>query len=361
MRIVFTSYVHSPEFAMPTEWLNRIEGYIGILESLSRKHEVISIEQINFEGRYVNNGVDYRFIKSSSTIFPLALHTYIKKLNPEVVFVHGMHFPIQVIQLRRKLGKNVKLFLQNHAEKPAAGWKRLFQMLADKGVTGYFFTSKEMGEPWIQKKIISNSGKVHQVMEASSAFRQRNRELARKITGVDGDPVFLWVGRLDANKDPLTVVHAFTKFLPHQPTAKLYMLFHTEELKEQVSHAIEFFRNNIILVGKIPHERLEAWFNSAEFIVSGSHYEGGGIAVCEGMSCGCIPLLTNIASFRMMTNQGKCGDLYTPGSVDELLSVLLKTKELNIQNEREKVIQQFETSLSFDAIAEKISQVIVSS
>jgi glycosyltransferase involved in cell wall biosynthesis len=139
------------------------------------------------------------------------------------------------------------------------------------------------------------------------------------------------------------------------------MLFHTEELKEQVSHAIEFFRNNIILVGKIPHEKLEAWFNSAEFIVSGSHYEGGGIAVCEGMSCGCIPLLTNIASFRMMTNQGKCGDLYTPGSVDELLSVLLKTKELNIQNEREKVVQQFEASLSFEAIAEKISQVIVSS
>ena len=257
MRIVFTSYVHSPLFEQPQAWLNRIKGYIGILEALSNKHEVISIEQINFVGTYVNNGVDFRFIKTSSTIFPLALHSYIKDLNPDVVFVHGMHFPLQVMQLRRKLGKNVKLFLQNHAEKPGTGRKRFFQMLADKGVTGYFFTSKEMGEPWIQKKIIANPGKVHQVMEASSAFRQRNKELARKITGIDGNPVFLWVGRLDANKDPLTVVHAFTKFLSHQPTARLYMLFHNEELKDQVSKAIEFFRDNIILVGKIPHEKMD--------------------------------------------------------------------------------------------------------
>src|SRR5689334_2848170 len=203
MRIVFTSYVQSPMFTEPQAWLSRIIGYIGILEELARKHEVISFEQINYEGRYVNNGVDYRFIKTKSNFFPSELHNYIKKLEPDIVFVHGMHFPLQVIQLSRKLGRRVKIFLQNHAEKPANGWKRVLQKLVDRRVTGYFFTSMDLGLPWLEKKIISHRNKIHQVMEASSAFREMKREDARKITGVAGSPVFLWVGRLDANKDPL--------------------------------------------------------------------------------------------------------------------------------------------------------------
>ena len=59
-----------------------------------------------------------------------------------------------------------------------------------------------------------------------------------------------------------------------------------------------------------------------------------------------------------MTGPGKCGFLYKPGDPDDLLSSLLKTNEVNLESEREKVLQQFKRELSFEAIAAKINKLI---
>jgi len=45
-------------------------------------------------------------------------NNYVKKLNPNVVIVHGMRSPWQVILLRWQLGNKVMIILQNHAERP---------------------------------------------------------------------------------------------------------------------------------------------------------------------------------------------------------------------------------------------------
>jgi glycosyltransferase involved in cell wall biosynthesis len=119
-------------------------------------------------------------------------------------------------------------------------------------------------------------------------------------------------------------------------------------------------KEGIILVGKIPHQQMQEWYNSADFIISSSHYEGSGISVCEAMSCGCIPVVTDIISFRKMTGPGKCGFLYEPGNEEELLAALLKIINMDIETERAKALQQFKKELSFDAIAEKIKTIISS-
>jgi hypothetical protein len=62
-----------------------------------------------------------------------------------------------------------------------------------------------------------------------------------------------------------------------------------------------------------------------------------------------------------MTGPFKCGFLYEPGNEKDLLGILLKTKELNIEEERTRVLRQFKDELSFEAIACKINHVIVSS
>lgn len=356
MRIVFTSYISSPEYNEPAAWLKRIKAYTGILESLSKTDTVISFERINYEGLYENNGVQYRFIKfkNKKTIFPRHMHQQIKKLQPDVVIVHGLHYPLQVIQLRSILGKKVKIIVQHHAEKPFRGIKKILQKWADRSIDAYLFTSSEMGMDW--KEIITDKKKIVEVMEASSAFYPVEKNLALSKTKIRGQLVFLWVGRLDANKDPLTVVRAFLQFTKHQAGAGLYMIYHTDELKHEIENLIR--KNNseekIVLVGKLPHEEMGYWFNSADFIISGSHYEGSGVAVCEAMSCGCIPILTDIKSFRKITGRGKCGLLYKPGDEKELLSVLLQARQLDLEKEKTKVLQQFREELSFDAIARKI-------
>ncbi len=367
MKIVSTSYINTPEFNDPEKWLDRIGFHTGILEELAKKYQVESIEQINYRGMLKRKGVQYHFLnfKKPKLYFPLSLHRYIKNLKPDLILVNGFIFPLQIIQLRIKLGSRINIVVINHAEKPYTGLKKILQRLADKCVQRYFFTAKETGAEWVHLGIIANEKKIIEVMEASSLFQVMDKEKALTKTGIAGSPVFLFVGRLDANKDPLTVVKAFGAFINHQPSAKLYMIYHTEELLLEIIHFLEkgpSLKNAVKLVGKVPHDEMQYWYNSSDFIISASYYEGSGVAVCEAMSCGCIPVLTNIPSFRKMTGSGpqdsvrKCGLIYEPGNDKALLKVLLQTSQLDMEKERIKVLQQFKAELSFEAIAKKMEE-----
>ena len=59
MRIVFLSYNYSPDIRSPQEWIERIKFYIGWSECLAKKHEVIRVDQINYEGNFIHNGIQY--------------------------------------------------------------------------------------------------------------------------------------------------------------------------------------------------------------------------------------------------------------------------------------------------------------
>jgi len=363
MRIVSTSYVNTPEYNDPEKWLDRISFYTGLLEELAKQHNVESIEQINYSGTVNKNEVTYHFLnfKKKKLWVPFALHQYIKKINPDIVFVNGFVFPIQIIQLRKALGRSVKIIVFHRAEKPFNGIKRYLQKEADKAVNAYLFTSDEFGKEWMQKGIIKDPGKIHEVIQSSSSFFPQDKAAAKKNLNINSDHVFLWVGRLDTNKDPLTVIKAFVNYLSLQPAAKLYMIYQVDKLLPEVRKLIDTdanLKDAIVLVGKIEHKNLQTWYNAADFFISGSYYEGSGIAVCEAMSCGCIPIITDIISFRRMTGPGNCGLLYEPGNEKELLAVLLKTKKMNVEIERSKTLHQFNEELSPEAIAKKINNIL---
>ena len=214
MTIVSTSYSKTEAYTSPEEWLKRIRFYTGILESISTQHKVASIERIAFQGFRHANNVDYYFVHQSRKIvmFPKNMHRLIQKLLPDVVLVNGFIFPLQIIQLRIAVGNKVKILVLHRAEKPFRGWKKWLQVLADRCVDGYLFTSEEMGYQWISKGIIGNQKKIHEVIQASSSFHPQDRDAARKKLQLGGSRMYLWVGRLEKNKDPLTVVKAFLRF-----------------------------------------------------------------------------------------------------------------------------------------------------
>ncbi len=361
MKIISTGYSYTAAFADPEEWLKRISFHTGILEALAKKHEVISTEQISYSGELLQNGVHYHFIdpRNYHFYFPWKLHRYIKKQHPDIILVNGFVFPWQLIQLRHALGKKIKIAVINHAEKPSAGLRKLLQRVADRYVQWHFFTSREAGAEWVKNGIIARQDKIVEAMEASSFFKPMEKEEAVVHTQVTGSPVFLFVGRLDANKDPLTVLKAFASHVTQQPGARLYMIYHTEELLGDIQAYLEKdidLSCAVKLVGRVAHPEMEYWYNSADFIISASHYEGSGVAVCEAMGCSCIPILTNIPSFRMMTAKGNCGFLYEPGDADALSAILLQTVKLDKEEEKKKVLQQFRQTLSFKAIAAKMEE-----
>lgn len=358
LKIVSTSYSKSAEYTHPQQWLERINFYTDLLKELAKHHEVTSIERISYEGELVQDGVHYHFIdlKKKVTRFPWRMHSYIKKLEPDVVLVNGLIFPLQIIQLRFSLGKDVKIILLHRSEKPFTGIKKRLQRSADKYVDAYLFTSLEFADQW--KKNISIE-KMQEVVQASSVFKQKEKQVARKLLQLNGDPIFLWVGNLIPRKDPITVLKAFLQFQVHQPTARLYMIYQSGELLHDIKDLIGD-SEAVKLIGKVEHRELQNWYSSSDFIIAGSHHEGSGVAVIEAMSCGCIPILTNIPSFKKMTGPDKCGLLYKAGNEKELLTVLMKTTGLDMGKERRKTFQHFNEELSFETIAGKIENLIAS-
>jgi len=363
MNFVFISYNYSPGFNNPEDWITRIKAYKGSLECLSNNHTVTRIEQINYTGQYFKNGVNYHFtnLGKNHPYFPWRLNRLVKSLKPNVIVIHGTHYPLQVIQLRLLLGKGCRIIIQHHAEQPFTGIKKYIQRVAGNCADAYLFASQGLGLDWVNKGNIASSKKVHEVMEVSSVFYPVDRSLALAKTGIKGSPVFLWVGRLNDNKDPLNVVSAFLKFAAGT-SAVLYMIYHTDELLDDIKQLIKNHPDEsaIQLIGRVPKDDLLYWYNSADFILSGSHYEGSGTAICEAMSCGCIPIVTDIFSFRMITDEGKCGLLYEAGNETALLAALQQTRQMNVEEKRNRCLEYFKSKLSFEAIAQQLQDIAAS-
>lgn len=363
MRIVNISHVSFPGEKDPMQWIKKSRFFKGIWEAVAEREEVIFIDFINYDGRVNNNGINYWFQKKSQHAlqFPLRVHLSIAKTKPDVVIVHGIQFSLQLILLRIILNKKCKIVAQDHGGRIIQHpLKKILQKLVDRCVDIYFFTSQAQAKTWQNAGMINDISKVCEVIEISSVFQPEPREIALSITGIAKENTYIWVGHLNANKDPLLVVKAFTQFIESGTNAHLYMIFQSEELLPEIQnwlqlnkHAIEY----IHLEGKIDHADLRHWFCSAEFIISSSHYEAGGVSVCEGMSCGCIPILSNIPSFISMTEE-ECGIVYETGSIQSLLLALYASSRMNVSEERKKTLVRYEKALSFQAIASRIREVL---
>lgn len=273
---------------------------------------------------------------------------------PAVVHLHGLVHAAMVPRLRRALPTGVPIVVQHHAEKPRAGLPGLYLRWALSGVDGVFFAARGLVDPWIRQGAINPKTPVFEVMEGSTDFSRIDLPEARRRTGMDGSPVVLWVGRLDDNKDPLTVLAGLEAVLPGFPGARIYMA-HGEPspLVGVVRHRIagsEVLRRSVELLGSVPHSRMEAIFSSADYFILGSRYEGSGFALAEALACGVVPIVTDIPSFRMMTDGGAIGALWTPGDPEALASAVIEVLGRPLAEQSRAARLFFDRRLSYAAI-----------
>lgn len=344
--------------------LKRYASNINYIYFLPESFERTFILQAATECDDLINNVRFigRKFEHSSLWQRLRLMFLVRKLEPQIVLMHGMIRPANIILVKIILGNKAKIIVQNHADRPAQSLRVILQKMADVFISGYLFVSEKQAEPWIKSGVIGNRSKVHEVMEGSTSFKMGNRFEAKKQLGAINKLLFLWVGRLDHNKDPLTVLQAFKNYVVVNQGAHLWMIYGTTELLGEVKKYIleNDLGAHVSLIGQIDHSLLEQYYNAADYFILGSHYEGSGYALCEAMACGCIPIVTKIPSFVKMLNNGDCGHLYSPGSSSELTEVLKKVEIDNPEVLRKKVLKKFEEDLSFEAIARGIAKVTLS-
>ncbi len=198
---------------------------------------------------------------------------------------------------------------------------------------------------------------VFEVLESSSRFTPGDRDSARHTTGLHGDPCLVWVGRLDANKDPLTVLDALSRALPALPDARLWCCYTDAPLLDAVRARLAgdpALASRVRLLGALPHERVQDVLRAADFLVLGSHMEGSGYAVLEALACGTTPLVTDIPSYRRITGGGALGALSAPGDATAMACAIIEWAGRDRGALRRAARAHFDGALSFRALAEEL-------
>lgn len=329
---------------------------------LPERTSCVFIQHAGFSTDFQRENTRYiiKNVHERGPLYIFQLMQEVKRMNPDAVLMHSLLSPRFQIFARLIFGKKTKLLVQNHGEKPARGYRLFLQKIAGRCVSGFLFVSKEQGDCWVKKGIIRDSKQIYEVMEGSTSFTLANKTEARLSLGINGASfLFLWVGRLNQNKDPLTILKAFKELVQQRPEATLWMVYSETGLLEEVrafinTHGLE---NNVYLKGKIPHAELENYYRAADYFILGSHYEGSGYALCEAMACGCVPVVTDIPSFRAMCENGNYGYLFQPGDVVKLVEILKKLDTTPSDKLREKIVERFNHHLSFAAIAKRINTI----
>ena len=367
MHVVLVIYLYEPDLETPEMLLDRYSTIGPIAHALHDEGAVVTVlQRFHRDVSFEDNGVRFEFCVDACSPnlrkwqIPYAFHRAVRVACARqasqslVVHVEGLLYPLQTRLLRNVLPFQLAMVAQHHAEKPWNGIRRPLQKWGLRSVNGFFFAARDLADGWIDQGMISKGQQIYEVMEGSTFFRREDRTVARERTGLSGAPVILWVGNLTANKDPLTVLSGFERILQHVPLARLYMAYRSTDVLPAVQERIATsasLREAVTLLGNVDHPRLEDIYNSADYFVLGSHYEGSGFALAEAMACGVIPVVTRIPSFMAMTDEGRAGACWTVGDPEAFRSALLQVLQQPVEPLSKQVRRIFDQTLSYPAIA----------
>ena len=222
------------------------------------------------------------------------------------------------------------------------------------------FTAREQASPFESSGVIGPTTAIHEVLEGSNWFQPVEMAAARRRTGLAGDPCALWVGHLDDNKDPLTILRGFARCAGRFTDPHLWLCYASDarerDLRAMVS-ADRTLEGRVHFVGTVEHGSLADYYSAADVFVLGSHREGSGFALLEALACGLEPAVSDIPSFRMITRDGAVGSLFTPGDADAMAEALFDVASRRSRERRGAVRAHFDAHLSWDKVGRELQSV----
>jgi glycosyltransferase involved in cell wall biosynthesis len=352
LHVVQISFFSDPEERLPAQLLEAWSTLADVAEAVSRSSLRVSVVQASTHREHLKrNGVEYYF--SPRDLFGELLH----ELGPDVFHVHGLDFPRDVLSLEA-LAPGVPIILQDHASQPPRLWRRAAWRRSMSVAAGIAFCSLEQARPFATAGVLRQGTPVYEIPESTSRFTPGDTQQARRTMEVSGDPLVLWIGHLDENKDPLTVLDGISEAAQYLPGLQLWCCFGAAPLLREVRKRIAAdaaLRPRVHLLGRVSHERVEQLMRAADVFALGSHREGSGYSLIEALACGLPPVVTDIPSFRSLTAAGKVGKLWPCGDSHAFCEALRSIAGRVDSEMRASVRAHFERELSFDALGSKLA------
>lgn len=148
------------------------------------------------------------------------------------------------------------------------------------------------------------------------------RDTVRSRHGIAAsDFVFLFLGRINAEKGVPELLSAFRSVSSVYPTARL-MIVGRDEAGMFTDGATEMeFTGKLVRVDYTREP--EAYFNAADVFCLPSHREGFGSVLIEAAACGVTSIASNIYGISDAVVDGETGLLHIPGSEEALTEKML--------------------------------------
>jgi len=165
-------------------------------------------------------------------------------------------------------------------------------------------------------------------------------------------PFILFVGTIEARKNPANLVRAFGRLAGEFPH-KLVLIGERGYGAQEVFEAVAQLglAGRVVEMGYLPdYLQLRAFYSAADLFVFPTRYEGFGLPVLEAMACGC-PVVTS-ANSSMREVAGEAAFYADPESVESLAAAMRRVLEEAGTRENMTVLGQDRAKLfSWDACA----------
>ena len=373
MRICIVNPFYDSVASSSLEVTGRYRHVESLASALARRgHDVVVVQAFHGTRIEHRNQAEFRYIRTphrsvaslyggflglelltNGSVEPLV--QAVKDVRPDAVHMNGLTLlhPLSGIgEWCRKSGRPFTASYHGGKPRPSP-WLQPVQGRILARCTKVFFTTPVHAREWLTTGLL----REHQIvacMEVSSNFMPADRSESRARTGMRGHPVLAWNARLHPIKDPLTALKGFSLIRKGWPNARLYMIHYTNEMQAEIRHMIASdpaLADGVEMRGLIPPAAVEGFLNSSDFLIQTSIQEVAGYSVLEAMSCGVIPIITDIPSFRAMTDEGRSGFLFPIGDHQRMAEQALAIDLGEIERLSRKVREFFVERLSYDAIA----------
>ncbi len=385
MHICFVTLWHPPALTEPdalAEWDATRRGLGAAL--VRRGHRVTVVQEFHRAAQVERDGVVWELVPpSAATTISRRLLTAVGPVNavvrapapailapvaqarPDIIHAFDLAFyPTMALlgQLARRL--RVPLVAHFHGGAPARNRAyRWVERYALDRVDRLLFTTRSHGEAWVRSGALDAEERIAEVFETST-FLAPVPVRASKWTEITKKLVYLCVGRLDPVKDPLTTIEGFARIVRARPHARLIWVWTDAPLVAEVRARIAQLgiADRVELRGPVPRAQMAALYASADYLLQSSVREVCGVAVIEALAMGVTPIVTDIPSFRRLTDDGRHGRLFPRGDAVALAAQALSLEPESPDPEArfaraEATRSWFAAALSFDALAAEVDAV----
>ncbi len=383
IRVALVAPYYDPSAGSDAEAsLIRFNTLPSIAESLTQRGiEAGSFQLFPRAAQFENQGTRHTFVPSSAVlrlgsrlghrIAPryaapyyepaLGLMREIDAWQPDVLHVHGLTLDLNLgLSARLARRRGAPLVAHFHGGEPTDGLDPLTWALRRHNLDvarRVFFTHRAQADPWLRAGLIREPNRVVELVETSTAIRPLPRAAARAVSGVDGQPACLMIGRLTAIKDPLTSLAGFAIVAESRPLARLHVFSTDETLRpacEAIVAATPSLQGRVAFHGTAQPERMASIYSSADVLIQSSRREWSGLSVLEAMACGVVPVLSDIPAFRSLTGDGHFGRLFPVGDAAALARHVLDLRPEARRIEGSAARAYFDAALSFRAMASRL-------